>query len=216
MVPIVLGPSIMIGRSGGRMKIYIDDGGTAPSPRRVRMYLAEKGIDVPYERLELHKANRTPEFRRKNPVGTLPVLELDDGTCISESIAICRYFEELHPDPPLFGSTPREKAEVEMWTRRVEHYLYLPIDLAAHFGRSDDSREAAAEFGSWAALSVRFLDGVVGERAFIAGDHVTMADLFAFGALDYGIRFAGFELPQELKQLRSWYASMAARPSARA
>jgi glutathione S-transferase len=74
------------------------------------MYLAEKGITVPYEALGLHKENRTPEFRRRNPVGTLPVLELDDGTCISESIAICRYFEELHPDPPLFGSTPQEKA----------------------------------------------------------------------------------------------------------
>ena len=198
------------------MKIYVDGGGTAPSPRRVRMYLAEKGIHVPYEMLELHRANRTPEFRRKNPVGTLPVLELDDGTCISESIAICRYFEELHPDPPLLGRTPREKAEVEMWTRRVEHYLYLPIDLGAHFGRDVDSRKAAAEFRSWAALSVRFLDGIVRDRDFITGGRITMADIFAFGALDYGLRFAGFDLPEELKNLRAWYSSMAARPSARA
>ena len=112
------------------MKLYTDEEGTAPSPRRVRMYLAEKAIAVPYEELELHRANRTPEFRRKNPIGTLPVLELEDGRCISESIAICRYFEELHPHPTLFGSTPQERADVEMWTRRVEHYLYLPIDLA--------------------------------------------------------------------------------------
>jgi glutathione S-transferase len=198
------------------MKIYVDHGGTAPSPRRVRMYLTEKGLHVPYEALELHKANRTPEFRRKNPVGTLPVLELDDGTCISESIAICRYFEELHPDPPLFGNSPREKAEIEMWTRRVEHYLYLPIDLGAHFGRSVDCREVTAEFQSWAALSVRFLDGIVRDRAFITGDRITMADIFAFGALDYGIRFAEFSLPQELKNLEAWYSAMAARPSARA
>jgi glutathione S-transferase len=198
------------------MKIYVDEDGTAPSPRRVRMYLAEKGVDVLYEKLELHKANRTPDFRRKNPVGTLPVLELDDGTCISESVAICRYFEEVHPSPPLFGTTPREKAEVEMWTRRVEHYLYLPIDLGAHFARSPHSREAAAEFGSWAALSVRFLDDVVRGRDFIAGGSITMADIFAFGALDYGVRFAGFSLPGELSHLQSWYVSMAARPSARA
>ncbi len=96
------------------MKIYVDRGGTARSPRRVRIFLAEKGIRVPYVRLEIHKENRTPEFRRKNPLSTLPVLELDDGSCISESIAICRYFEELHPEPPLFGSSPREKAEIEM------------------------------------------------------------------------------------------------------
>lgn len=198
------------------MKIYVDEGGTAPSPRRVRMYLAEKGIDVRYEMLELHKANRTPEFRRKNPVGTLPVLELDDGTCISESIAICRYFEELHPAPPLFGSTPREKAEIEMWTRRVEHYLYLPIDLGAHFGRSANSREATAEFGSWAALFVRLLDRVVRDSEFIAGGRITMADIFAFGALDYGICSAGFTLAPELQNLASWYSSMAARPSASA
>ena len=198
------------------MKIYVDQEGTAPSPRRVRMYLAEKGIAVPYERLELHKANRTAEFRRKNPIGTLPVLELDDGTCISESIAICRYFEELHPSPALFGSTPREKAEIEMWTRRAEHYLYLPIDLGAHFGRSDGSAQAAAEFRSWTALSVRFLDGVVRGRDFLTGDRITMADIFAFGALDYGIRFAGFSIAEEFENLRAWYASMAARPSAKA
>jgi glutathione S-transferase len=198
------------------VKLYVDEEGTAPSPRRVRMYLAEKGIDVPCERLRLHEGNRTPEFQRKNPVGTLPVLELDDGSCISESLAICRYFEELHPDPPLFGCTPKEKAEIEMWTRRVEHYLYLPIDFGAHFARSEGAREAAAEFRSWALLSVRLLDRVVRDRAFLAAGRLTMADLFAFGALDYGVRFAGFALPEELAHLRAWYASMAARPSASA
>jgi glutathione S-transferase len=197
------------------MKIHVDEAGTAPSPRRVRMYLAEKGLAVPYERLKLHEENRKAAFRRKNPIGTLPVLELDDGTCIAESLAICRYFEELHPDPPLFGSTPLEKAEIEMWTRRVEHYLYLPIDFAAHFGRSEASREAAGEFRGWAALSVRFLDRVFAGKDFITAGRISIADIFAFGALDYGIRFAGFALPEELPHLRAWYASMAARPSAR-
>jgi glutathione S-transferase len=179
------------------------------------MYLAEKGIVVHYEWLELHKANRTPEFRRKNPIGTLPVLELDDGTCISESIAICRYFEELHPHLPLFGADPRERAEIEMWTRRVEQYLYLPIDFGAHFTRSG-SAVAAREFQSWTAQSVRFLDRVVQRRNFLAGDHISMADIFAFGALDYGIRFAQFSIPEEFEHLQAWYISMAARPSAQA
>jgi len=197
------------------MRIYVDRDGTAPSPRRVRMYLAEKGIEVPYEYLELHTANRTPEFRRKNPIGTLPVLEFDDGTCISESIAICRYFEELYPTPALFGTTPREKAEIEMWTRRAEHYLYIPIDLSAHFARTG-AESAAAEFQSWTAQSVRFLDRVVRDRSFLVGDHITMADIFAFGALDYGIWFAEFAIPAQLEHLQAWYVSIAARPSARA
>ena len=102
------------------MKIYVDRNGTAPSPRRVRIYLAEKGLEIPYERLEIHKQNRTEEFKKKNRASTLPVLELDDGTCIAESMAICRYFEALHPEPPLFGATPLEQAEIEMWLRRIE------------------------------------------------------------------------------------------------
>ncbi len=89
------GPAGILARA---VKLYVDRGGTAPSPRRVRMYLAEKGITVPHEPLELHRENRTREFRRRNPIGILPVLELDAGSCISESLAICRYFEELHPE----------------------------------------------------------------------------------------------------------------------
>jgi glutathione S-transferase len=197
------------------VKLYVDAGRTAPSPRRVRMFLAEKGIDVPCVGLEIHKENRTPEFRKKNPIGTLPVLELDDGTCLSESLAICRYFEELHPEPRLFGSTPLERAEVEMWTRRAEHYLYLPIDLGGHF-RSTGAAQVAGEFTSWAERSARFLDRVFGEREFVAGERITMGDLFAYGALDYGARFAGFALPPGLGNLARWFAGMSARPSARA
>lgn len=197
------------------MKIYVDDGGTAPSPRRVRMYIAEKGIQVPYETLKLHKENRTREFRRKNPVGSLPVLELDDGTCIAESIAICRYLEELHPAPPLFGATAVERARVEMWTRRAELYLYMPIDLGGHF-RNTGSPEAAVELEGWANRSVRFLDITLAERKFITGEKLTIADIFTFGALDYGMRFAAFELPAELKHLEAWFSAMSARPSAKA
>ena len=101
------------------MKLYCDIGGTAPSPRRVRLFIAEKGLDVPVELLDLHKDNRTDAFREKNPLRNLPVLELDDGTCISESMAICRYLDELHPKPPLFGADALERATIEMWNRRA-------------------------------------------------------------------------------------------------
>ena len=149
-------------------------------------------------------------------MGTLPVLELDDGTCISESLAICRFFEETHPDPPLLVETPREKAEIEMWVRRAELYLYLPIDLGVHFARSESSRGAAEEFASWADLSVRFLDSVFASQEFITGARLTRADIFAFGALGYGIRFAGFSIPRELEHLHAWYSSMSSRLSASA
>jgi glutathione S-transferase len=198
------------------MKLYTDEEGTAPSPRRVRMYLAEKAIVVPFEELELHRANRTPEFREKNPIGTLPVLELDDGSCISESIAICRYFEELRPHPALFGSTPQERADVEMWTRRVEHYLYLPIDLAGYLGRAPGSRQAKQELEASALRTLRLLDRTLAEAPYIAGGRISMADIFAFGALDYGLRFAGFRLPEGLAHLHAWFEAMAARPSAKA
>ncbi len=198
------------------MKLYVDQDGSAPSPRRVRMYLAEKKLEVPLVRLALHEENRTREFRRKNPIGTLPVLELDDGTCISESLAICRYFEGLHPEPSLFGRTPLEQAEIEMWTRRAEHYLYLMIDFRGHFARKPETRAAAQEFETWATQFARFLDRELGERAFLTAGRLTMADIFAFGALDYGARFAGFALPAQLERLRSWFDTMAARPSAQA
>ena len=108
------------------MKIY--DSKTAPNPRRVRIFLAEKGVQVPYEEVDIVTAqNRSPEFRKKNPLGVLPVLELDDGTCIAESIAICRYFEETHPQPPLMGIDARDRAIVEMWQRRMEFEIFIPI-----------------------------------------------------------------------------------------
>ena len=196
------------------MKIYIDKNGTAPSPRRVRIYLAEKRIEVPYERLEIHKENRTPEFRKKNPISTLPVLELDDGTCISESIAICRYFEELHPAPTLFGSTPLEKAEIDMWMRRAELYVYIPIDMS---GPDFLGAEAAEKFRGFANRAMRFLDRELADREFIAGKGYTIADIFAFGAIDYGIEVTGrFEIAPEQKNLERWYLAAAARPSARA
>src|SRR5271168_1428074 len=108
------------------MKLY--ESHNAPNPRRVRIFLAEKSLKVPYEEVDIGKAvNRGEDFRRKNSLGTVPVLELDNGTYISESVAICRYFEELQPEPVLFGSGPEQRALVEMWNRRIEFNLLQPI-----------------------------------------------------------------------------------------
>src|ERR1700734_1033433 len=109
------------------MKLY-DENNPAPNPRKVRIFLAEKGMEVEKVRVPIMKrAHKAPEFLVKNSLGQLPVLELDDGTCISESIAICRYLEELHPSPPLFGANALERAKIEMWMRRAEFRLWPPM-----------------------------------------------------------------------------------------
>ena len=195
------------------MKLYVDKGGRAPSPRRVRMYLAEKGIAVPTEELVIHEENRTDEFRKKNPVQTLPVLELDDGTCLAESVSICRYFEELHPEPSLFGREPLERAQIDMWMRRAEWYLYLPIDFS---GPDFLGEEAGRRFHDFAYRGMRFLDRTLAETEFLAGPRFTMADVFAFGALDYGLELRDFELDPALANARRWYDAIRARPSAKA
>jgi glutathione S-transferase len=179
----------------------------------VRVFLAEKGIEVPCERLAIHEENRTPEFRKKNPLSTLPVLELDDGTCISESVAICRYFEELHPEPRLFGSTPEEKAVVEMWTRRIELYLYLSIEFA---NEEVMPKEVADRYRRAAYGMMKLLDGELAERRFIARNRYSIADAFALSALDFGIAYVGFEIPETRKHLARWHQEVSARPSARA
>ncbi|MEN8185091.1 MAG: glutathione S-transferase family protein [Myxococcota bacterium] len=195
------------------MRIYVDQRGTAPSPRRLRIYLAEKGIEVPYERLAIHEENRTPEFRKKNPLFSMPVLELDDGSCISESVAICRYFEELQPEPPLFGATPLEKATVDMWTRRIELYLYLSIEYA---NEKVMPKEVAERFRRGAHFMMKLLDQELTEREFIAGDRYTIADAFALSALDFGIAYVDFEIPEKRKNLIRWHQAVSSRPSAKA
>ncbi len=191
------------------MKLYVDRGGTAPSPRRVRIFLAEKGIEVPTERLVLHRENRAPAFLEKNPVGTLPVLELDDGRCIAESLAICRYFEVRQPEPALFGASAEEQAWIEMWTRRVELNLYLPVDLADFL-----TPEAGEVARRWAQQTLALLDRELGEHEFIAGERYSIADVFALSALDFGIQHKGFAIPAEWENLARWHRAVSQRPSA--
>ena len=192
------------------------------SPRRVRIFLAEKGISI--ERREMDAAggaNAKPDFLRLNPLGKLPVLELDDGTAIAESLAICRYFEAIHPDPPLMGRTPREVADIEMWTLRMDHELSQIIALA--FIHSSDfyrgSIEQIPEVASWArsrALqTMAWLDGELAERRYIAGDGYTLADIVAQCAFVLG-KAVGLRIAPDMTNLSRWFTEVTARPTARA
>jgi glutathione S-transferase len=202
------------------MKIY--NSSVAPNPRRVRIFLAEKGVEVPYQEVDLAKAeNRQPEFRKINPMATVPVLELDDGTHIAESVAICRYFEELHPEPPLFGVGARGRATVEMWQRRMEFTLLATIADAFRLqheffkGRIRQCPEYAAIRKEDALERLLWLEGELAERRFIAGDEFTIADITAMVAIDFG-RLSNIRIQSAQPNLARWHQEVSARPSASA
>lgn len=191
-------------------------------PRRVRIFIAEKGISI--ERREVDAAggaNATPDFLRLNPLGKLPVLELDDGSCIAESLAICRYLEALYPQPPLMGQTPQASAHTEMWTLRMDHELSQPIALA--FVHSSDFYrgrvEQVPEVANWArgrALqTMAWLDGELAERSHIAGEDYTLADIVGQCACVLG-KAVGLRIPPDMTHLSRWFTQVSARPTARA
>jgi glutathione S-transferase len=191
-------------------------------PRRVRIFMAEKGLSI--ERREVdaaNNANSTAEFLKLNPLGRLPVLELDDGSAISESLAICRYLENLHPNPPLMGQTPQEAAHIEMWTLRMENNLSRPIGyLFMHSSDFYKSRlkqvPAVAEWAQEQAFqTMEWLNTELAERTYIAGESYTMADIVAQCAFVLG-KAAGVRIPPEMTHLTGWFATVSARPTARA
>ena len=202
------------------MKIH--DSHNAPNPLRVRILLAEQGIEIPYEEIDIVKrVNRGEEFRKKNPLGTVPVLELDDGTCISESVAICRYFEELHPKPPLFGTDAKQRALVEMWNRRMEFNILQPI--ADTFRQRHDFFKGRirqlAEYAEVQRLNAEdgltWLDRELGAHRFVAGDQFSIADITAVVAVDFG-RVSKIAIKPDQQNLARWHAAISARPSAKA
>ncbi len=202
------------------MKIY--DSTVAPNPRRVRVFLAEKGISVPYEQIDLAKAeNRQPAFLARNPLGGVPVLELDDGTLIAESVAICRYFEGIHPEPPLMGTGPLDSAIVEMWQRRMELALFMTVAQAfrntSEFfkGRIPQVPEFGEVCKAEAIKRLQWLDGELANRSFIAGERYTIADITALVAVDFG-RWVKIAIQPEQKNLARWYQAVSSRPSAKA
>jgi len=202
------------------MKIY--DSKTAPNPRRVRIFVAEKGIQIPYEEVDLVKAvNRGEEFRKKNPSGTVPVLELDDGTCISETVAICRYLEELHQNPPLMGVDAKDRALVEMWQRRMELELLIPI-ADAFRQRHDFFKGKIRQLPEYAEVQKKNaedrlarLNNELANRNFIAGDRYTIADITALCAIDFG-RVSKIAIQPDQANLARWHAEVSARASAKA
>jgi glutathione S-transferase len=201
------------------MKLY--DGGKAPNPRRTRIFLAEKGITVPTEQVDIMALDhKTPEFSAKNPMQRVPVLVLDDGTCISESIAICRYFEALRPEPPLFGQGALEAAMVEMWNRRAElNFLFIVAHAFRHLHpvMKDLEVPQVPEWGEAnkprAVDFLRIVDRELADREFIAGDRYTVADITALVGYDF-LKVAKIAVPEELSHVRRWHAAVSARPSA--
>ncbi|MBI1214039.1 MAG: glutathione S-transferase [Alphaproteobacteria bacterium] len=205
------------------MKLY-DDKNPAPNPRKVRIFLAEKGMDVERVRVAiLKREHKAPAFLKKNSLGQLPVLELDDGTIIAESVAICRYFEALQPQPALFGETPLEQALVEMWIRRAEFRLWGPMgqvwinaDPRTAVVNPNQFKDYGEHQKTIVARNMTWLDRELSDdREFLAGSRYSMADIVLLCGIDF-CSFIGLDIPRELEHLRAWYARVSARPSAAA
>jgi glutathione S-transferase len=203
------------------MLLYQDP--RAPNPRRVRVFLAEK--DVAYDTIEVliaDKAHQTAEFRKKNPIALLPVLELADGRVLRESIAICRYIEEVHPEPNLFGADAWERAQVEMWNRHAELELLWPIAQIFRNthkfweGRIKQAPEFAALMREHLSERLDWLEGELGRRTYMAGERYTVADITAMCALDFG-KVSDVRIKAETHpNLAAWHKRVAERPSAKA
>ncbi len=203
------------------MKLY--DSKQAPNPRRARIFLAEKGITVPTEQVDIMaKQHKTPEYAAINPLQRMPALVLDGGTVITESIAICRYFEALQPEPPLFGVGAEEIALVEMWNRRVEHGLFFPVAQVFRHTHPAMKELEVPQVPDWAEANkprilefLRVLDDDLKNTRFIAGDRYTVADITALCAVDF-MKPARVAVPDDFANVKRWHADVSARPSAKA
>ncbi len=195
----------------------------APNPRRVRIFLAEKGIEVPFEAIDIMKhEHKAPGFARLNPFQQVPVLVLDDGMAISESVAICRYFEEIQPEPPLMGETPLEQARIEMWNRRVELGLFHAVANCFRHTHPAMAPLEDPQIASWGEVNrnraldfLGLLDSELRNSDYIAGGGYSIADITALVAVDF-MKPAKIDRPQGLAGLDRWYDRVNARPSARA
>jgi len=209
------------------MKFY--DCATAPSPRRVRIFLSEKGISVPTVQVDLRNGEQFTEvFRAINPDCTVPVLELDNGTRIADAIAICGYFEELHPEPPLVGATPQERAVVTALNRQIERDgFFAAMDAFRNTTKGMKGRAlpgphdyeqipALAERGrARVEHFFRAMDARLGNREFVAGSRFTIADISTMVLTDFA-GWAKLKVPEECANLRRWHTAVSARPSAKA
>ena len=202
------------------MKLY--DLPPSPNARRVRIFVAEKGLEIPTIAVDMAKGeNKAADYLAKNSLGKMPVLELDDGTCIAESGAICRYLEETHPEPALMGRTAVERAQVEMWNRRMELEILLP--LIHVFGHTHEMWKGVhTQVAEWGELCrenslnrLAWLDGEIAGRDYNVNDNYSVADITLQCALVLG-KAVGVRVPEELDNVNAWFARVAARPTARA
>lgn len=203
------------------MKLY--DTPLAPNPRRVRWFMAEKGIDdIEIVTLNLMQGeHKTPDYVAKAGLANVPMLELDGGSCITESIAICRYLESCYPEPNLFGRTPEEIAFIEMWTRRAEMLVATPVMIGVRhthpaMGALEQQIPVFGEHNlTTATRALKVLDRRLAESEWLAGDRLTIADIVAFVGIDFG-RMIKFKLPEDLSHVARWADAMRARPAAQA
>lgn len=208
------------------MKLY--DAAWAPSPRRVRIYLAEKGLEIPREEVDLRGGQHLEDaYLQINPRGAVPALKLDSGEVLCESSAICRYLEALHPEPPLFGTTPLEIGRIESWTRRIEGDGYSAV--VYHFRNSVSAFADRAEPGRWPSLPqipelatrgavmwrafVQAFDERLAACEWVAGDRYSFADITALVTIDFA-RATRLEVPAGLANLDRWHAAASSRASA--
>jgi glutathione S-transferase len=191
----------------------------APNPRRVLIFLAEKGMSIPVIDLSLMKGeHKSADFVAKNSRAQIPVLELDDGTTISESISICRYLDDLHPNPPLFGTEPLERAIIDMWVRRIEFNVMAPVGLfwahahpytARVVNQHKDFGESNR--GRWEAAAC-WLDSELARQDFVAGSRFTIADIAALTTIDFAI-WIGLSIPSNCASLLAWHTKLSQRES---
>jgi len=203
------------------MKLYNSIG---PNPRMVRMFMHEKGIEIPLEAVDLMCGeNRRAPYTDKNPAGQLPALELDSGEVISEITAICEYLEEIQPEPCLIGATPKERAETRMWTRRIDLNIIEPLTNGFRYAegaplfkdRVHLIPQAADDLKAIAQEKLAWLDGLMEGKPFIAGERFSMADVLLFSFLDFG-RSVGQTLDPALANLNAWLARVGEREAAKA
>lgn len=203
------------------MKLYNSIG---PNPRTVRMFMSEKAIELPKIEIDILRGeNRREPYLSKNPSGQCPALELDDGTILAEITPICEYLEEIHPAPPLIGTTPEERAETRMWVRRIDLRIIEP--MANGFRYSEGLRmfkdrircipQAADDLKQIAQDNLSWLDGLMAGEPFICGTRLTLADIMLFAFIDFASG-VGQPLNPDLATIGTWFARMKARPSAAA
>ena len=203
------------------MKFYNSLG---PNPRLVRIFMLEKGIEIPTEEVDIMAGeNRQAPYTDKNPSGQLPALELDDGSCLAETVAICEYLEDKHPEPALIGANAEERAKTRMWTRRVEQKITTPLTDGFRFGdgiamfkdRMRTIPQAADDFKALAQEGLAWLDEQLAGRDYIAGDKLSLADIVLYSFVDFGTG-VGQAIDPALKNLPGWFERIQARDSAEA